>query len=239
MKELAKPIYDTDDTFIENAARYGKGFAKGALGVAGATATVAAQAVLSATDGKYTAKEAVASAVTGAAMGGKVYRASANFLNDVRREYNYSSGEENRRKQAARDWAERKDIREKYKETYGNNSAKLLKRAENTFAQNGITDVNVQKQLFRYSNYLIMQNSNLSKKEADKMAVDVYKFRQNARATGGVPNSDETKKEFIKKKIEQNKSSKSKGQLEKYYSDMIDKTEDFESVRNDNSYDEM
>ena len=110
-------------------------------------------------------------------------------------------------------------------------------RARNNFAKAGITDFNDQKRLFRYSNYLRSQNNSYSKDEADKLAVDVFRFRNNVDSTYGIPESKEAKKQFLDEMVQQNRTSKSSKDIRTYYSKMLDNSMKLERVEDNEEYD--
>ena len=124
--QAIKPVWNTNKGVEENITRLGGKIAKGAVATTMGVATTAVQAGISMADGKYTMKEAVTSFAGGYVAGKKVSNVGERFIKDVIRDVRYGDSEEARKKQIARDWAEREDVKKYYKETYGRNSNKMM-----------------------------------------------------------------------------------------------------------------
>ena len=231
-----RPIWDTDRNAGENLGRLGRNLAKGTVQTIIGVTTVAVQAGVSAADGKYTAKEFGASLAGGVALGGKLYNKGEKVVKDMVRETRYGR-KETRKIQIAKDWAERDDIKNSFDNYYGSKSKEMLRRARDRFAVKGITDVEDQKRLFRYSNYLRRQKGHFSEEEADKQAVEVFKFKRKMDNTYGIPESKGARKEFIDEMVSQNRSTKSSKEVTRYYSTMLDNASDFEKVEDYEEYD--
>ena len=233
---VVRPLWDTDRNGKENLGRLGKKVAKGTLQTIFGVTTVAVQAGLSASDGKYTAKELGASLAGGVALGGKLYNKGEKAVKDMVRDTRYGR-KETRKVQIAKDWSERDDIKNTYDNYYGSKSNEMLRRARDRFARQGITDVEDQKRMFRYSNYLRRQKGNFSEEEADKQAVEVFKFKRKMDNTYGIPEGKDARKQFIDEMVSQKRSSKSANEIRIYYSKMLENASDFEKVEDYEEYD--
>lgn len=231
-----RPIWDTDRNAGENLGRLGRNLAKGTVQTIIGVTTVAVQAGVSAADGKYTAKEFGASLAGGVALGGKLYNKGEKVVKDMVRETRYGR-KETRKIQIAKDWAERDDIKNSFDNYYGSKSKEMLRRARDRFAVKGITDVEDQKRLFRYSNYLRRQKGHFSEEEADKQAVEVFKFKRKMDNTYGIPESKGARKQFIDEMVSQNRSKKTAKEIARHYSTMLDNASDFEKVEDYEEYD--
>ena len=175
-KKAIKPVWNFDKTAGENVQELlTDKVLKGAVQATVGVTTAAVQAGVSLTDGKYTAKEAIGSLAGGIALGGKVYKSGKKFAKGVAREVNYGSSDDERKNRIAKDWSERDDVQDEFKNTYGAKSDEMIRRAKHIVVKSAIQDVNEQKKIFRYSNYLRKHNSSYSIEEADKKALEVYK----------------------------------------------------------------
>ena len=235
-QSAVSPIWDTDKTGKENLMRAGGNIAKGAVQILGAVTVGAVQAGISATDGKYGPGELGASLATGFAVGGKVYNKGARAVKDMIKDTRYSK-KETRKAQIAKDWSERDDVQEKYKQRYGSRSNEMIRRARDRFARQGITDVEEQKKLFRYSNYLRKQHNTYTEESADNMAVQVFKFRNKMNDTYGIPETKQGRKAIIDEMVQQNRSTKTAKEITTYYNGMFKNAQDFETVEDNEQYD--
>ena len=235
-QSAVSPVWDTDKSGKENLIRAGGKIAKGAVQIMGAVTVGAVQAGISATDGKYGPGELGASLAAGFAAGGRVYNKGERAVKDMLKDTRYAR-KESRKAQIAKDWSEREDVQEKYKQRYGSRSNEMIRRARDRFARQGITDVEEQKKLFRYSNYLRYQHNSYTEEEADKMAVQVFKFRNNMNDTYGMPESQQAKKNFIDEMVQQNRTTKTAKEIRTYYNGMLKNAQDFETVEDNEEYD--
>lgn len=231
-----KPVWDTDKNATDNIKRLGGNIAKGAVQTIFGVTTAAVQAGISSTDGKYGPGELGASFAGGVAAGGKLYNKGERAVKDMLRDTRLGK-KETRKAQIAKDWSERPDVKDNFNQYYGSHSNEMLSRARNNFAKAGITDFNDQKRLFRYSNYLMSKNVSYTKDEADKLAVDVFKFRNNVDSTYGIPESKDAKIQFLDEMVQQNRTSKSSKDIRTYYSKMLDNARDLERVEDNEEYD--
>ena len=188
-------------------------------------------------DGKYTMKEAVISFAGGYTAGRKISNAGEKFVKDVIRDVRYGDGEEARKKQIAKDWAEREDIKKYYKETYGHNSNKMISLAQNYLAREGIQDVNEQQKIIRYANYLRENHKLDGLEKSIKQSIQVYRFKSNLDNAEGIPIGKEERQEYVDRMTEQDGSVKTKEMIRKKYRDMLDNIDDFESVEDNREYD--
>ena len=235
-QSAVSPVWDTDKSGKENLIRAGGKIAKGAVQIMGAVTVGAVQAGISATDGKYGPGELGASLATGFAVGGKVYNKGARAVKDMIKDTRYSK-KETRKAQIAKDWSERDDVQEKYKQRYGSRSNEMIRRARDRFARQGITDVEEQKKLFRYSNYLRKQHNTYTEESADNMAVQVFKFRNKMNDTYGIPETKQGRKAIIDEMVQQNRSTKTAKEITTYYNGMFKNAQDFETVEDNEQYD--
>lgn len=235
-KGVVKPVWDTDKKAPDNIKRLGGNIAKGAVQTIFGVTTAAVQAGISSTDGKYGPGELGASFAGGVVLGGKLYNKGERAVKDMLRDTRLGK-KETRKAQIAKDWSERPDVQDNFNQYYGSHANEMRLRARNNFAKAGITDFNDQKRLFRYSNYLRSQNNSYSKDEADKLAVDVFRFRNNVDSTYGIPESKEAKKQFLDEMVQQNRTSKSSKDIRTYYSKMLDNSMKLERVEDNEEYD--
>ena len=233
---VIRPVWDTDKNGKENLMRIGGKVAKGTIQIIGAVTVGTVQAGISATDGKYGIGELGASLATGFAAGGKVYNKGEKFVKDIVKDTRYSK-KETRKAQIAKDWSERDDVQEKYKQRYGSRSNEMIRRARDRFARQGITDVEEQKKLFRYSNYLRKQHNTYTEESADNMAVQVFKFRNKMNDTYGIPETKQGRKAIIDEMVQQNRSTKTAKEITTYYNGMFKNAQDFETVEDNEEYD--
>ena len=233
---VIRPVWDTDKNGKENLMRIGGKVAKGTIQIIGAVTVGTVQAGISATDGKYGIGELGASLATGFAAGGKVYNKGEKFVKDIVKDTRYAR-KESRKAQIAKDWSERDDVQEKYKQRYGSRSNEMIRRARDRFARQGITDVEEQKKLFRYSNYLRKQHNTYTEESADNMAVQVFKFRNKMNDTYGIPETKQGRKAIIDEMVQQNRSTKTAKEITTYYNGMFKNAQDFETVEDNEQYD--
>lgn len=235
--QAAKPIWDTNKGIVENGIRLGGKVVKGAVATTIGAATVAVQGGISMADGKYSAKEAITSFAGGYAAGNKVANSGEKFVKDVIRDVRYGDGEEARKKQIAKDWAEREDVKKYYKETYGHNYNKMISVAQNYLVREGIQDVNEQQKIIRYANYLKENHKSDGLEKSIKQSVQVYRFKTNLDYTEGVPIGKEARQEYVDRMLQQDGSAKTADIIRKKYKDLLDDIDDFESVEDNREYD--
>lgn len=235
--QAIKPVWNTNKGVEENITRLGGKIAKGAVATTMGVATTAVQAGISMADGKYTMKEAVTSFAGGYVAGKKASNVGEKFVKDVIRDVRYGDSEEARKKQIAKDWAEREDVKKYYKETYGHNSNKMISVAQNYLAREGIQDVNEQQKIIRYANYL-RENRKLDGLENSiKQSIQIYRFKSNLDYTEGVPIGKEGRQEYVERMAQQDGSVKTREEVRKKYKDMLNDIDDFENVEDNSEYD--
>ena len=240
-KKAIKPVWNLDKTAGENVQelltdKVLKGAVQATVGVTAA----AVQAGVSLTDGKYTAKEAIGSLAGGIALGGKVYKSGKKFAKGVAREVNYGSSDDERKNRIAKDWSERDDVQDEFKNTYGAKSDEMIRRAKHIVVKSAIQDVNEQKKIFRYSNYLRKHNSSYSIEEADKKALEVYKYKNRLESRNEldrVINDKSAREEIADKAVQNNRSSKSSDLVRKNCLDMIESAVEFNNVQENSELD--
>lgn len=235
LHEAVKPVWDTRKKASDNLGRIGATVARGAVQTTlGVTSTVV-QAGISMADGKYTAKEAIASFTGGVAAGRKLTNAGEKFVKGVMKDIDYGASEESRKNRIAKDWAERDDVKKHYKETYGYNSNKMLLTAQD-LVKEGITDIYEQQKIIRYANYLRENHQLDTKERALKQSVQVFKFRRKLDNTYGRPIGEEARNEFIDQMIENDGSTKTKESIKIHYTNMLNAINDFERVEDNEQY---
>lgn len=235
--QAIKPVWNTNKGVEENITRLGGKIAKGAVATTMGVATTAVQAGISMADGKYTMKEAVTSFAGGYVAGKKVSNVGERFIKDVIRDVRYGDSEEARKKQIARDWAEREDVKKYYKETYGRNSNKMISVAQNYLAREGIQDVNEQQKIIRYANYLRENHKLDGLENSIKQSIQIYRFKSNLDYTEGVPIGKEGRQEYVERMVQQDGSAKTREEVRKKYKDMLNDIDDFENVEDNREYD--
>lgn len=240
-KKAIKPVWNFDKTAGENVQELlTDKVLKGAVQATVGVTTAAVQAGVSLTDGKYTAKEAIGSLAGGIALGGKVYKSGKKFAKGVAREVNYGSSDDERKNRIAKDWSERDDVQDEFKNTYGAKSDEMIRRAKHIVVKSAIQDVNEQKKIFRYSNYLRKHNSSYSIEEADKKALEVYKYKNSLESRNQldrVINDKSAREEIAERAVQNNRSSKSSDLVRKNCLDMIESAVEFNNVQENSELD--
>ena len=240
-KKAIKPVWNFDKTAGENVQELlTDKVLKGAVQATVGVTTAAVQAGVSLTDGKYTAKEAIGSLAGGIALGGKVYKSGKKFAKGVTREVNYGSSDDERKNRIAKDWSERDDVQDEFKNTYGAKSDEMIRRAKHIVVKSAIQDVNEQKKIFRYSNYLRKHNSSYSIEEADKKALEVYKYKNSLESRNQldrVINDKSAREEIAERAVQNNRSSKSSDLVRKNCLDMIESAVEFNNVQENSELD--
>ena len=240
-KKAIKPVWNLDKTAGENVQELlTDKVLKGAVQATVGVTTAAVQAGVSLTDGKYTAKEAIGSLAGGIALGGKVYKSGKKFAKGVAREVNYGSSDDERKNRIAKDWSERDDVQDEFKNTYGAKSDEMIRRAKHIVVKSAIQDVNEQKKIFRYSNYLRKHNSSYSIEEADKKALEVYKYKNRLESRNEldrVINDKSAREEIADRAVQNNRSSKSSDLVRKNCLDMIESAVEFNNVQENSELD--
>lgn len=240
-KKAIKPVWNFDKTAGENVQELlTDKVLKGAVQATVGVTTAAVQAGVSLTDGKYTAKEAIGSLAGGIALGGKVYKSGKKFAKGVVREVNYGSSDDERKNRIAKDWSERDDVQDEFKNTYGAKSDEMIRRAKHIVVKSAIQDVNEQKKIFRYSNYLRKHNSSYSIEEADKKALEVYKYKNSLESRNQldrVINDKSAREEIAERAVQNNRSSKSSDLVRKNCLDMIESAVEFNNVQENSELD--
>lgn len=240
-KKAIKPVWNFDKTAGENVQELlTDKVLKGAVQATVGVTTAAVQAGVSLTDGKYTAKEAMGSLAGGIALGGKVYKSGKKFAKGVAREVNYGSSDDERKNRIAKDWSERDDVQDEFKNTYGAKSDEMIRRAKHIVVKSAIQDVNEQKKIFRYSNYLRKHNSSYSIEEADKKALEVYKYKNSLESRNQldrVINDKSAREEIAERAVQNNRSSKSSDLVRKNCLDMIESAVEFNNVQENSELD--
>lgn len=240
-KKAIKPVWNFDKTAGENVQELlTDKVLKGAVQATVGVTTAAVQAGVSLTDGKYTAKEAIGSLAGGIALGGKVYKSGKKFAKGVAREVNYGSSDDERKNRIAKDWSERDDVQDEFKNAYGAKSDEMIRRAKHIVVKSAIQDVNEQKKIFRYSNYLRKHNSSYSIEEADKKALEVYKYKnqlENRNQLDRVINDKSAREEIAERAVQNNRSSKSSDLVRKNCLDMIESAVEFNNVQENSELD--
>lgn len=240
-KKAIKPVWNFDKTAGENVQELlTDKVLKGAVQATVGVTTAAVQAGVSLTDGKYTAQEAIGSLAGGIALGGKVYKSGKKFAKGVAREVNYGSSDDERKNRIAKDWSERDDVQDEFKNTYGAKSDEMIRRAKHIVVKSAIQDVNEQKKIFRYSNYLRKHNSSYSIEEADKKALEVYKYKNSLESRNQldrVINDKSAREEIAERAVQNNRSSKSSDLVRKNCLDMIESAVEFNNVQENSELD--
>lgn len=240
-KKAIKPVWNFDKTAGENVQELlTDKVLKGAVQATVGVTTAAVQAGVSLTDGKYTAKEAIGSLAGGIALGGKVYKSGKKFAKGVAREVDYGSSDDERKNRIAKDWSERDDVQDEFKNTYGAKSDEMIRRAKHIVVKSAIQDVNEQKKIFRYSNYLRKHNSSYSIEEADKKALEVYKYKNSLESRNQldrVINDKSAREEIAERAVQNNRSSKSSDLVRKNCLDMIESAVEFNNVQENSELD--
>lgn len=240
-KNAIKPVWNLDKTAGENVQELltDKLLKKAVQATVGVTAA-AVEAGISLTDGKYTAKEAIGSLAGGVALGGKVYKSGKKFAKGVAREVDYGSSNNERKNRMAKDWSERDDVQEEFRNIYGTKSDEMIRRAKRIVVTSAIQDVNEQQKIFRYSNYLRKHNSSYSTEEADRKALEVYKYKnqlENRNQLDRVINDKSAREEIAEKAVQNNRSSKSSDLVRKKCLDMIESAVEFNNVQENSELD--
>ena len=231
--EAVKPVWDTDESIKKNMFNLGGKAAKKVVQTTiGVTAT-AIQAGVSMTDGRYSAKEAMASFATGMAAGKKIVNSGEKFIKGVKRDIDYSGTEEERKDRIAKEWTERDDVNKYYKDVYGRNANKMINLAQNYLVKEGIKDTTEQQKVIRYANYLMRNHKLDSEEKCYKQAAKVFKFRNK---NDDIPYGEKERKEYIAKKVEEDGSSKSRNSVEKKYTDLLNQVDELESVEDNQEY---
>ena len=103
-----------------------------------------------------------------------------------------------------------------------------------------VKDVNEQKKIFRYSNYLRKHNSSYSIEEADKKALEVYKYKNSLESRNQldrVINDKSAREEIAERAVQNNRSSKSSDLVRKNCLDMIESAVEFNNVQENSELD--
>ena len=227
-KKAIKPVWNFDKTAGENVQELLTD--KVLKGAVQATVGVTTAAV----------KEAIGSLAGGIALGGKVYKSGKKFAKGVAREVNYGSSDDERKNRIAKDWSERDDVQDEFKNTYGAKSDEMIRRAKHIVVKSAIQDVNEQKKIFRYSNYLRKHNSSYSIEEADKKALEVYKYKNSLESRNQldrVINDKSAREEIAERAVQNNRSSKSSDLVRKNCLDMIESAVEFNNVQENSELD--
>jgi hypothetical protein len=145
-----------------------------------------------------------------------------------------------RKNRIAKDWSERDDVQDEFKNTYGAKSDEMIRRAKHIVVKSAIQDVNEQKKIFRYSNYLRKHNSSYSIEEADKKALEVYKYKNSLESRNQldrVINDKSAREEIAERAVQNNRSSKSSDLVRKNCLDMIESAVEFNNVQENSELD--
>ena len=227
-KTIAKPVWDTEKDPDVNAKRLAGKVFKGTLGAVVGITAATVQAGISITDGKYKAREGIATFAGGFAGGVGIANALERRGESVRDAY-YEGDNEKSLEQYCKQWYNRDDIIDAYNREFPGQGKTMRERARRNYVTRGVTDVKEQKKAIKYANQLKKERG-MDEEEADKLAVATLQYRRNLTMNSNYTVLfDKTKlNDYLDLQADLYTGSGSKDSVRKLHDDFIQNVRDFD-----------